>query len=207
MRHVKNRDVWIGVIVLALLTVLGVAWLMLVNEPTFAMSDTATSTPSTKTQSTTNVTTAVQQPDTIKRTAQTVISIAENLSGAGEFASLLSESGVASKLNGAGPYTIFVPTNNAFSALPPGTISSLSAAGKQRLVEYHIVFGRAIDVTAEFSGSIQALSGDELNFSDGAAHVPMVNSAILITAYKASNGVVYLIDNVLIPPISTQNQI
>jgi uncharacterized surface protein with fasciclin (FAS1) repeats len=99
-----------------------------------------------------------------------------------------------------------VPTDGAVSQLPAGTISGLSAAAKKRLVEYHIVTGRAVDVDAENSGSIQALSGDALNFSLGTNNTPMVNSSITVTEYKASNGVVYLIDNVLIPPTSSQTQ-
>ena len=59
---------------------------------------------------------------------------------------------------------------------------------------------------AQSSGSIQALSGDALNFTFGTDNIPMVNSAILITEYKGSNGVVYLIDNVLVPPTSSQQK-
>jgi len=88
--------------------------------------------------------------------------------------------------------------------LPRGAISKMSAAAAKRLIEYHIVSGREIDPSTEVSGSIQALSGDMLNFSLGTGNIPLVNSAIIVAAYRAQNGIVYLIDNVLIPPSSTQ---
>jgi uncharacterized surface protein with fasciclin (FAS1) repeats len=169
------------------------------------MTTATTTAPMTST--TTNSTTNVQSPQTIDRSSDSVVTIAENLSGATDFASWLSSTGVAAMIKGAGPYTIFVPTDGAISQLPAGTISGLSTAGLKRLVEYHVVSGRAVDVSAENSGSIQALSGDALNFSLGTNNTPMVNSALTITEYKASNGVVYLIDNVLVPPTSTQQQL
>ncbi len=199
----KNRDVWIGVIALIVIGGLGIWWLMSNSQP---VNQATTATTATTTAATTT-TASVQSPHTIDRSSQSVVAIAESISGATEFASLLSASGVAAQLKGDGPYTIFVPTDGAFSQLPPGTMSGLTAAGKKRLVEYSIVSGRAIDVTAESAGSIQALSGDALNFSFGTDNIPMVNSAILVTEYKANNGVVYLIDNVLIPPTSTQQQL
>lgn len=205
MNQDRTRDIWIGVIALIIIAAIGIWWLATGAVPNMQMNSMASSTAATSTEATS--TSTIQEPQSINRSSQTVVAIAENLSGASEFGSLLSSTGVAAQLKGPGPYTIFVPTDGAISELPSGTISGLSAAGKKRLVEYHVVSGRAVDVTAEFAGSIQALSGDALNFSFNNTNIPMVNSAILITEYQASNGVVYLIDNVLIPPVSTQQQI
>jgi uncharacterized surface protein with fasciclin (FAS1) repeats len=199
----KNRDLWIGIIALVVIGGLGIWWLMSNSQ---AMNDQAT-TVATTTATAATTTATVQSPQTLNRTSESVVTVAENLSGATEFASLLSASGVAAQLKGPGPYTIFVPTDGAFSQLPAGTISNLTAAGKKRLVEYSIVNDREIDVTAQLAGTIQAMSGDALNFSFGTDNIPMVNSAILVTEYKADNGVVYLIDNVLVPPTSTQQQL
>ena len=81
----------------------------------------------------------------------------------------------------------------------------MDAAGLKRLVEYHIVSGKSIDVNVQTSGTTQALSKDTLNFSvregDKSARI---NSSVALQAYKASNGIVYLIDQVLIPPVQTQ---
>lgn len=133
-----------------------------------------------------------------------VAAVVASIGGSSTFASWLSSTGVAAELTGAGPYTVFVPTDGAVSQLPSGTYSGLSAAEKKRFISYHVVEGRAIDADAQTAGAIQALSGDALNFSYGQNKIPMVNSAIVVASYSASNGIVYVIDNVLIPPQKTQ---
>ena len=113
---------------------------------------------------------------------------------------MLQSTGVASQLSGKGPYTLFIPINEAYAHLPPGALD-LSATALKRLAQYHVVAGRAVDVNAEISGTIQALSKDMLNFSvrpgDKSARI---NSAVALQEFKAQNGVVYLIDQVLLPP-------
>ncbi len=138
------------------------------------------------------------------RRSSSVVYIAEHIAGASQFATMLSSTGVAAQLTGKGPYTIFVPTDNAFSRLPSMPLSKFNAAQKKRFIEYHVVVGRAVQIDAQVAGTIQAMSGDILNFNYGVDKIPMVNSAIFISEYAASNGVVYLIDNVLLPPYRTQ---
>jgi len=184
---------WIGIVVVVILAALGWWWYSM-SSGTQMSGQVATST---TTNTGTNTSSGVTMND---RSSSDVVSVAESISGSSEFASWLRSTGVAAQIKGKGPYTIFVPTDGSVSQLPPGTISNLSAAGLKRLVQYHVISGRAIDTTAQVAGGIQALSGDPLNFSYSATKIPMVDSAIVISEYKASNGVVYLIDNVLIPP-------
>lgn len=153
-------------------------------------------------------TTALQSPSAPvvaeNRSSSTVAGIVASLSGESRFAGYLSSTGVSSLVAGKGPYTIFVPTDASFGQLPPGTIINLSAAQLKRLVEYHIISGKAIDVNAQVAGTVPALSKDMLNFSvlpnDKSARV---NSSVVMHAYKASNGVVYVIGTVLLPPLPT----
>lgn len=133
-----------------------------------------------------------------------VVTIVQRISGTSQFNALFKSTGVIDRLTGKGPYTIFVPTNSAISQLPPGTISGMTPAQKIRFVQYHVIAGRRVDSEAQAAGTIQALSGDTLNFSYGADKVPLVNSAIFLQKYEASNGVVYLIDNVLLPPLRSR---
>ena len=132
----------------------------------------------------------------------TVISVLATIPNASRFAGLLRTSGVSATLTGKGPYTLFVPTNTSFSLLPPGALN-LTASQTRRLVEYHIVSGKAVDVNALVAGTVPALSKDLLNFSvfpsDRSARV---NSAVALKEYKAGNGVVYVISEVLLPPIN-----
>ena len=130
-----------------------------------------------------------------------VVSVLSGIPDASKFAAQLGSTGVASSLTGKGPYTLFVPINEAYAHVAPGVLSGLSAAQLKRLIQYHIVSGKAIDVNIQQAGTVQALSTDTLNFSvrpgDKSARI---NSSVALQSFKAQNGVVYLIDQVLIPP-------
>jgi len=194
----ENKGIWLGGIGLAVLVLLGLWWFSSSNLAAPAYQG-ATASPSTNTTGTGSGNSSVS---TVDRSSSDVASIAASISGASTFASWLASTGVAAEVSGKGPYTIFVPTDAAIAKLPAGTFSSLSAAQKKRFVEYYIVAGRAIDVDAQVSGVITALSKDALNFSN-VNNIPMVGSAIITTQYKGSNGVVYIINTALIPPKAT----
>lgn len=188
-----NRGFWVG-LVIVIIILLGVWWwISSQSVPMVANTTQATTT----TQSGGSI-------NTVNQPSQSVVAIAENISGASTFGSWLQSTGVAAQITGKGPYTIFVPTDGAISQLAPGSFSGLTAAGQKRFVQYHVVSGRAIDATAMSAGTIQALSGDPLNFSYTSTNIPMVDSAIIIAEYKGSNGVVYVVNNGLIPPKKTQ---
>jgi uncharacterized surface protein with fasciclin (FAS1) repeats len=139
------------------------------------------------------------------RSSSTVMGIIGGLQNESRFAALLANTGVSGSLTGKGPYTVFVPTDASFGQLPPGTMSAMTSAQLKRLVQYHIVSGRSIDVNAQVAGTIQALSKDMLNFSKNTGDKSArVNSAVAIRSYKASNGIVYVISGVLLPPLAPQ---
>ena len=189
----QNKGLWIWAVIAVIIIALGVWWIA--SNQSTDNGAMATSTTQGKTAPVIPIT---------NRSSSSVLSIAQSIAGASTFASWLNSTGVAAQIQGKGPYTVFVPTDGSIGQLPAGTFSNLSAAEKKRFVQYHVVSGRAIDVTAELAGSITALSKDMLNFSYGNQKLPLVNSSIVITEYKASNGIVYLIDNPLIPPKKTQ---
>ena len=119
---------------------------------------------------------------------------------ASTFVSLLQQTGVASELSANGTYTFFVPTNAAFAASPLGPLSSMTAAQQKRLAEFHIVSGKMMSISSVKSGYIMMLSRDELNANvfdtaqvGGATHI--------IGTYPAPDGIIYLIDQVLQPPV------
>jgi len=138
------------------------------------------------------------------RQATNVTTLAESLPDATRFATLLQTTGVGAMLSAGEPYTVFVPTDRALRQLPSGTIENMSAAQLKRLVQYHVVVGRAIDVDAVDSGTVQALSKDLLNLSiNPGDQSARVNSSVVLEEYKGKNGIVYLINSVLLPPIGT----
>lgn len=133
-----------------------------------------------------------------------VVSVAAGISNGTIFSSWIKSTGVASELKAGGTYTLFLPTNAAIAQLPTGTFKNLSAAGQKRFVENHIISGRVIDVNAQVSASIWTMSGDPLNFTRRAGQPTLVGSSVIVAEYKASNGVVYVISGVLIPPQKLQ---
>jgi uncharacterized surface protein with fasciclin (FAS1) repeats len=192
-------SVWLSVLAVVVVAAF-IAWWWVSNQ-----SAAQTQLPQVSASTSTSEVAVHNAPvQTTDRSGSSVVAIAESISGASTFASWLQATGVASQLTGKGPYTIFVPTDGAISQLPRGTYANLSAAEKKRFVEYHVVSGRAVDADAEFAGTVDALSGDPLNFSYSSTNIPMVDSGIIIAEYKASNGIVYLINNGLVPPQKSQ---
>lgn len=192
----RDQRIWIGFVSILVLLALGLWWVAAHERvDTSGLADTrpaevASPAPSDQ---------AAAPVATVERKRTTVYSIVANLSGASQFRSLLRTTGVMKEIEGAGPYTVFVPTSGAFARVPI-SISGLPADDEERLAAYHVIVGTAVDVDAETNGSLPALSGDTLNFSYGLEHVPMVNSSVVVQKYDAKNGVVYVIDTVLLPP-------
>jgi uncharacterized surface protein with fasciclin (FAS1) repeats len=133
--------------------------------------------------------------------SSSVAAVVAGIADASNFNSLFVSTGVAASLSGKGPYTVFVPTNEAYASLTAGTLSNMTSAQKKRLAQYAVVSGKALDIDAVSSGTYTALSKDPLNFQVNLVYKEaFVNSGYAIREYKASNGIVYLISAVLVPP-------
>lgn len=207
MNSDSNGNIWIGIVVVVVVVALGLWWYSSQVTDNSMTTDTMATTTANgttgtgaQTGSTSTGGSGAVVPVTTSKTD--VVSIVAGLSGVSQFNALFHSTGVAATITPqtGGKYTIFVPTNGAISQLPAGTISKMTAAQQKRLIQYHVISGRAVDTTSQIAGQIQALSGDALNFSYGTNKIPMVNSAIIVAQYNGSNGTVYLIDNVLLPP-------
>lgn len=195
----QNRGLWIGVAVVIVLILLGLWWMSSSQPQTPTGGQTGTTT-GTQTGGG-GMTTGSNFVTTERRSSSNVADIVGSISGTSAFASLFASTGVRATIQGVGPYTIFVPTDGAFSLLPSGTIANMSAEEKKRLVQHHVISGKAIDPDAIQTGQVQALSKDMLNFEVSSTdRTARVNSAFFIKAYQGRNGVVYLISSVLLPP-------
>lgn len=140
-----------------------------------------------------------------KSSGGTIVDVA---SQAGNFKTLLAaaqKAGLVDALSSDGPLTIFAPTDEAFDALPEGTISALlKPENKQKLADilkYHVVAGRVSLADALKAEQAPTLQGDALKvaFQNGSIRV---GEAKLVTAdIAASNGLIHVIDQVLLPPV------
>lgn len=106
-------------------------------------------------------------------------------------------------LSNAGPFTVFAPTNEAFAALPAGTVEGLLKPEKksdlQNILQYHVWLG-VLNMEAMKDGQVlNMVNGDNVTMhgKDGKF---MVGDANIVGTVRASNGIVYVIDKVLLPP-------
>jgi uncharacterized surface protein with fasciclin (FAS1) repeats len=106
-------------------------------------------------------------------------------------------------LSNAGPFTVFAPINEAFDKLPAGTVEGLlkpeNKAALQNILEYHVYVGVIREDYVQDGMTLNQVNLDNvtLNKKDGKI---TVNGANVLGVVKASNGVVYVIDAVLLPP-------
>ncbi|HEX5661528.1 MAG TPA: fasciclin domain-containing protein [Polyangiales bacterium] len=114
-------------------------------------------------------------------------------------AAAVQRAGLVTTLTGPGPLTVFAPTNDAFAKLPAGTLDALSVDQLKGVLTYHAVNGRAVSSSLK-SGPVDTLA--ELSaFVTVSGGSVKVNDANVTTAdVQASNGVVHVIDTVLLPP-------
>lgn len=115
----------------------------------------------------------------------------------------VTAAGLVETLKGAGPFTIFAPTNAAFNALPAGTVDGLlkpeSKAKLTSILTYHVVAGAVKAADLKDGQKIKTLQGEELAVSVKEGKV-MINGANVTAAdLVGSNGVVHVIDGVLMP--------
>ena len=131
--------------------------------------------------------------------------IVDTAVAAGSFKTLaraLEAAGLVSTLKGAGPFTVFAPTDEAFAKLPAGTLETLlkpeNKAQLQRILTYHVVAGKVMAADVVKMRSARAVSGDTITIS--AANGVMVDQARVVkTDIGASNGVIHVIDSVILP--------
>jgi len=132
--------------------------------------------------------------------------IVETADQAGSFSTLLAAAkaaGLAGALSGDGPFTIFAPTDEAFEALGMGTVKDLlKPKNKSKLADilkYHVVSGRVFARDAVTAGTAETLEGGEVRIGISEGRLTVNGSDIILTDIDASNGVIHVIDGVLIP--------
>ena len=114
---------------------------------------------------------------------------------------LLNDAGLADTLRGAGPYTVFAPSDEAFKAVPAKTMGEL-AANKELLkavLTYHVVPGKVLAADVK-NGNVKSVQGANLALSKSGTFVTIEDAVVTQADVAATNGVVHVIDKVLMPP-------
>ena len=129
--------------------------------------------------------------------------IVDTAISAGSFKTLVTaiqKAGLVETLKGKGPFTVFAPTDAAFAKIPKAQLDSLLAdkAMLTKVLTYHVVAGKvmAADVKA---GSVKSVEGENLTITTDNGGVQVDKANVVKTDIVASNGVIHVIDSVMIP--------
>jgi uncharacterized surface protein with fasciclin (FAS1) repeats len=114
---------------------------------------------------------------------------------------LISDAGLTQTLSGTGPFTVFAPTNAAFKNVPAKTMDEL-AKNKELLSQvltFHVVPVKAMAADVK-QGNVKSVNGANLALSKAGAYVTVEDAVVTKADLTATNGVVHVIDRVLMPP-------
>jgi transforming growth factor-beta-induced protein len=145
-------------------------------------------------------------PELMAATPVATQSVVEIAAGNPSFSTLVTAvkaAGLAETLSGKGPFTVFAPTNEAFAALPKGTLEKLLKSENRDLLRkvltYHVVSG---DLMAKDlrSGKVTTVAGSPVTVQVSHSSVKVNNANVVKADIDAKNGVVHVIDRVLLPP-------
>ncbi len=132
--------------------------------------------------------------------------VVDTAAAAGSFKTLLAAVKAAdleATLRGPGPFTVFAPTDEAFAKLPPGTVDSLlKPENKEKLkaiLTYHVVSGRVPSADAVKLTSAKTVQGKELKLAATGGSLHVDKATVVKADVNASNGVIHVIDAVMLP--------
>ncbi|MDY7116915.1 fasciclin domain-containing protein [Halomonas sp. SSL-5] len=125
---------------------------------------------------------------------------------AGQFETLVAAvqaAGLVETLKGEGPYTVFAPTDEAFAALPEGTVESLLEEENrdqlQAILTYHVVSGKIMAEDAMAADSATTVQSQDLTITTMNGSVMIDDATVIQADIETSNGVIHVIDSVLMP--------
>ncbi len=138
---------------------------------------------------------------TVKTDSQNIITTAK---AAGSFTTLLAAveaAGLADVLTGTGPFTVFAPTDEAFAKLPKGTVEALLKDSKKlsAILTYHVVSGAVPAAEVVKLKSVKTVNGQTATITVADGGVMLDGAKVLTTDIKCSNGIIHVIDSVILP--------
>ena len=132
--------------------------------------------------------------------------IVQTAVAAGSFTTLakaLQAAGLVDTLKGPGPFTVFAPTDEAFAKLPAATLNDLLKVENQKklqqILTYHVVSGRVSSSDVSKLRTAKTVNGDAIDISVDGGTVRVDNARVVKADIAASNGVIHVIDTVIMP--------
>jgi len=136
-------------------------------------------------------------------TAAVQADIVDTALGAGQFNTLakaLTAAGLVDTLKGPGPFTVFAPTDAAFAKIPADKLEALLAdkAALTKVLTYHVVPGKVVAADVK-TGRVNTVQGQPLMINASSAGVSVNNAKVIKSDVMATNGVIHVIDSVVLP--------
>jgi uncharacterized surface protein with fasciclin (FAS1) repeats len=158
------------------------------SVPTFAETKPAAKTPTVTTQT---------------KTVGTIVEVASANTSFKTLVAAVKAADLVETLSGKGPFTVFAPTDAAFAALPKGTLEKLLKPENKKtltqILTYHVVPG-AVYAKKIKSGNVKTVEGASVKIQLKKGQVSIDNAKVTKADIKASNGVIHVINKVLLPP-------
>ncbi|TVQ24557.1 MAG: fasciclin domain-containing protein [Leptolyngbya sp. DLM2.Bin15] len=133
----------------------------------------------------------------------TIVDIAVSSESFQTLTAALDAADLVTTLQGEGPFTVFAPTDEAFAALPPGTLDALLLPENRdilvSILTYHVVPGNVMS-TDLVSGAVTTAEGRPIMVEVSESGVMVNNASVVMADIEASNGVIHVIDQVILPP-------
>ena len=134
---------------------------------------------------------------------KTVVENAVNKESFSTLVAAVKAAGLVETLSGSGPFTVFAPTNAAFEKLPAGTVEKLlKPENKDQLVKvltYHVVPGKVMAKDVVKLNKAKTVEGSEVTIAVNGGAVTVDNAKVIKTDVNSSNGVIHVIDTVILP--------
>ncbi len=130
--------------------------------------------------------------------------IVDTAMSAGTFSTLVAAvtaAGLDTALKSPGPFTVFAPSDDAFSKLPSGAVDSLleDVIMLRKILEYHVVSGKVMAADVVNLNTATTIAGEDVSIAASEGSVKINNAQVVMADVEADNGVIHVIDSVLLP--------
>lgn len=133
------------------------------------------------------------------------VSTADTISGNPQLSTLnglIVKAGLVDTLKGAGPFTVFAPSNEAFAKVPAKTLADIGSdpARLKAVLTYHVIPAKVMAADVKSNSNVKTVNGANVGVSKAGEFVTVEDGMVQKADLNATNGVVHIIDSVLIPP-------
>lgn len=171
---------------------------------TFAACSNNTTTIAADTSASQNASGGGQSAVKDDESAKDVVKVAASSKDHSTLVAAVKQAELVDALSNAGPFTVFAPTNAAFDKLPKGTVENLmKPENKEKLqdiLQYHVFVGSLSTDLMQDGQTLNEVNGGNITITKKDGKVVINNTATIVASIPASNGVIHVIDAVLLPP-------